>query len=318
VDDGDQISLRFFYCLAVMIAVTARGWKFGILTAVFSVILMTAGDLSGYDKSSRAFLLTWNALISFSTYLLIVWLLNSLFTLQREIEERVRAGTRALILEAARREQLEQEIMNLSEKERFSIGHDLHDGLCQHLMGTAYASRMLADELASRPDALAERAMRIVTLIDDAVGQTRRLAKGLSLTSLERDGLIVALEELATSSSEQFQLQCTFACHGEPRLSEPAAASNLFRIAQEAVRNAARHGKPGRIAITLAAEPSLLTLSVADNGVGMKDEGRPSNGMGLGIMSYRAGIIGATFALETAPEKGTCITCRLPLECPAR
>ena len=130
VDDDDQMSLRFFYCLAVMLAVTARGWKFGILTAVLSVIAMTAGDLAGYEESSRAFLLTWNALISFSTYILIVWLLHSLFTLQREIEERVRAGTRALILEAARREQLEKEIMSVGERERFSIGHDLHDGLC--------------------------------------------------------------------------------------------------------------------------------------------------------------------------------------------
>jgi signal transduction histidine kinase len=274
---------------------------------------MTAGDLAGYEESSRAFLLTWNALISFSTYILIVWLLHSLFTLQREIEDRVSAGTHALVEEAARREQLEREIMSVSEKERFSIGHDLHDGLCQHLMGTAYASRMLADELASRPDTLAERAMRIVTLIDDAVGQTRRLAKGLSLTSLERDGLIVALEELATTSSEQFQLQCTFACRGEPQVCEPAAASNLFRIAQEAVRNAARHGKPRCIAITLAAEPSLLTLTVADDGNGMTTDPRPSDGMGLGIMSYRAGIIGATFALRTAPEEGTCVTCRLPL-----
>ena len=312
VDDGDSFSFRFFYCLAVLLAVTARGWRFGILIAVASVAVMTAGDVGSGGSAANAFTLGWNALISFSTYLLIVWLLSSFLTLQREIEERVHQGTLALTRAAAKRERLERVIMASGEKERTSIGQDLHDGLCQHLTGTAYAARLLADELANQDGILAAKALRIVTLIDDGVGQTRRLAKGLLLTAVEEDGLVAALEELAATSSEQFRIPCEFHCVGESQLGDRHAASNLFRIAQEAVRNAARHGRPDRIVIALDAEPASLTLTVQDNGVGLKNGPPSSGGLGLRIMSYRADLIGATYTAESLPGGGTCITCRLP------
>jgi signal transduction histidine kinase len=311
VDDDDRISCRFFYCLAVMLAVTARGWRFGVVIAVASVAIMTAGDLGMGLHYVSVFSLGWNALISLSTYLLIIWLLSSLLTLQAEIEERVQQGARALTREAAERERLERIILHAGEKERASIGHDLHDGLCQHLTGTAYAARLLADDLSQRQDELAPKALRIVSLIDEGVAQTRHLAKGLLLTAVEADGLVVALEELAATATEQFRVKCEFVCRGEPRLGDRTAASNLFRIAQEAVRNAARHGRPDRIRISLDAEPPALTLMIWDDGVGLPRE-QPSSGLGLRIMSYRAGVIGAAYSAESAPEGGTCITCRLP------
>ncbi len=311
IDNDDRISCRLFYCVAVMLAVTARGWRFGVAIAVASVVVMTAGDLGLGGDASRTFALTWNAVISFSTYLLIIWLLSSLLTLQREIEGRVRQGALALTREAAERERLERIIVHHGEKERVSIGHDLHDGLCQHLTGTAYVARILADDLRMKNDPLAASALRVLTLIDEGVAQTRHLAKGLLLTAVEADGLVVALEELAATASEQFRVQCEFIVRGELELDDRVAASNLFRIAQEAVRNAARHGRPDRITIILEADPPALTLKIKDNGIGLPRES-PSGGLGLRIMSYRAGVIGAAYSAESLPEGGTCITCRLP------
>jgi signal transduction histidine kinase len=313
VDNDDRISFRFFYSLAVLLAVTVRGWRFGVLIALASVGVMTAGDLGLRLDYRSAFTLGWNALISFSTYLLMIWLLSSLLTLQREIEERVRQGALALTREAAERERLERVITHTGEKERISIGHDLHDGLCQHLTGTAYAARLLADDLGRRQDALAPQALRIVSLIDEGVSQTRHLAKGLLLTAVEEDGLVVALEELAATASEQFRVKCEFICRGEPELGDRTAASNLYRIAQEAVRNAARHGRPDRITIVLETDPAALSLIVKDDGVGLhRGTESPSGGLGLRIMSYRADVIGASYSAESLPEGGTCITCRLP------
>lgn len=311
VDDDDRISCRFFYCLAVMLAVTARGWRFGVGIALASVGLMTAGDLGMRLDAFTAFDLGWNAAISFSTYLLIIWLLSSLLTLQEEIEARVREGTRALTREAAERERLERVIVHRGETERVAIGHDLHDGLCQHLTGTAYVARMLADDLRRQDNPLAPQAQRVLGLLDEGVAQTRHLAKGLLLTAIEADGLVGALEELAATASEQFRVNCAFVHRGDLRLNDRDAASNLYRIAQEAVRNAARHGRPDRIVISLAAEPPALTLTIKDNGIGLPRE-LVSSGLGLRIMSYRAGVIGATYSAEPLPEGGTCITCRLP------
>jgi signal transduction histidine kinase len=313
VDDDDHVSFRLFYSIAVMLAVTARGWGFGAVIALASVGVMTAGDLQPEGGRASALVLTWNAVISLGTYALIIWLLASLLNLHREVEQRVQDGARALAREATERERLERVIVNHSEKERMSIGHDLHDGLCQHLMGTAYVARMLADDLRSQDETQAARARRVVSLIDEGVAQTRHLAKGLLLTAIEADGLVAALEELASTASEQFRVRCEFFCDGDLRLTKREAASNLYRIAQEAVRNAARHGRPEQITITLEVEAPAVTLRIRDDGVGLPQVPAPG-GLGLRIMSYRAGVIGATYSVESVPEGGTCITCRLPRE----
>jgi signal transduction histidine kinase len=312
IDNGDQISLHLFYFLPVSLAVIARGWKFAILIAAACVAVMLGGDILSGAHYASLFVACWNVLITFGNYLTLIWLLHSLLALQREMEERVRQRTAALAEEVGERKRLEKEIMAIGQKERWSIGHDLHDGLCQHLTGTAFAARVLAEELAERHEPAAANAGRIVALIEDGIGQMRRVAKGLLLVSVEEGGLVVALQELAVTCTELFHVQCECHCSGEPVLPDAVVASHLFHIAQEAVRNAARHGEPDRIVITLCSGPEGLTLVVADDGIGIKPAGRPSLGMGLRIMAHRAAMIGAGFSVEAMSGGGTKVCCRLP------
>ncbi|HTB79632.1 MAG TPA: ATP-binding protein [Opitutaceae bacterium] len=312
IDNGDQISLHLFYFLPVSLAVITRGWKFAILIAASCVAVMLGGDILSGAHYASLFVPGWNVLITFGNYLIIIWLLHNLLILQREMEERVRQRTAALADEVSERERLEKEMMAIGQKERWSIGHDLHDGLCQHLTGTAFAARVLAEELADRHEPAAANAGRIVALIEDGIGQMRRVAKGLLLVSVEEGGLVTALQELAVTAGEQFQLKCECHCSGEPALPDAVTASHLFHIAQEAVRNAARHGQPGRISITLLAAPAGLTLTVSDDGTGIKNTGGPVRGMGLRIMAHRAAMIGADFSAGTAAGGGTKISCQLP------
>ena len=312
VDIGDAISLHLFYFIPVSLAVIAKGWRFAVVVAVACVAVMLGGDLLAGAHYTSLFIPCWNVLITFGNYLIIIWLLHSLLMLQREMEERVRQRTAALAKEVSERERLEKEIVAIGQKERWSIGHDLHDGPCQHLTGTAFAARVLAEELAERREPAAANAGRIVALIEDGIRQMRRVAKGLLLVSVEEGGLTAALQELAETSAEQFHLKCECHCSGKPVLPDAVMASHLFHIAQEAVRNAARHGQPGRILITLQADPTGLTLAVDDDGIGIKSPDGPARGMGLRIMAHRAAMIGAAFSVQVAPDGGTRISCHLP------
>jgi signal transduction histidine kinase len=312
IDIGDQISLHLLYFLPVSLAVIARGWKFAILIAAACVAVMLGGDILSGAHYASLFIPCWNVLITFGNYLIIIWLLHSLLILQREMEERVRQRTTALAKEVSERERLEKEIMAIGQNERWSIGHDLHDGPCQHLTGTAFAARVLAEELAERHEPAAANAGRIVALIEDGIRQMRRVAKGLLLVSVEEGGLTAALQELAVASTEQFHLKCECRCSGKPVLLDAVTASHLFYIAQEAVRNAARHGQPGRIIITLQAGPTGLILAVDDDGLGIKSPDGPARGMGLRIMAHRAAMIGAGFSVQVEPGGGTKIFCHLP------
>jgi signal transduction histidine kinase len=312
IDTGDEISLHLFYLLPVALAVITRGRRFAVLIAAACVGVMLAGDIAAGVHYANFFIPCWNVLVTLGNYLILIWLLNTLLTLQREIEARVRQRTAALTAAVAERERLEREIVAIGQNERQAIGHDLHDGLCQHLTGTAIAARVLAEELTERGEAAAQKAWRIVALTEDAIGQTRQLARGLLLVTVEEGGLAAALRELAAASAEQFQVQCDCHCDGELAVTDTVVASHLFHIAQEAVRNAARHGKPGQITIALREDEGALTLAVSDDGNGIPAVGRPAAGMGLRIMAHRATMVGADFSVQAAPGSGTRVTCRLP------
>jgi signal transduction histidine kinase len=309
---GFEISMLVFYFLPVSFAVVALGWRFGVAIALASVTIWIGGDLAAGARYSTQFVPEWNACIALGTYLVLIWLLSSLLALHREMEERVRLRTAALTKEIAERERLERAILEIGERERRGIGRDLHDGLGQHLTGTALEGQILSEKLESRNAEEAGDARRVVGLVNAAIDQTRRLAKGLLLEAIEPEGLRTALEELAATTAEQFRVDCAFRCEGEVTLNESGPATHLYRIAQEAVRNALRHGKPRRIEVILAGGSGGMVLSVCDDGAGLPPTAPASTGLGLRIMAHRAMIIGASFSIETPSGGGTAIVCRLP------
>jgi len=240
--------------------------------------------------------------------------------LNAELEDRVNRRTSALHnacgelqKEIAARHRLEKEILEISEREQQRIGRDLHDDLGQRLVGMTYLSQVLANNLAADTSPEAVQAAKITELLKDALALTRSLSRGLHPVALKSGGLTAALGDLAERTSDIFQMDCRFTGPFIEPLLDQTAATHLYRIAQEAVTNAVNHGKAVTIRIDLACQKGTAVLTVTDNGTGMPDHRPDGKGMGLRIMDYRAGVIGASLAFSR-PEKhaGTVVKCTIP------
>ena len=248
-----------------------------------------------------------------SIYLVVVWLLATLKKIHAELEDRVRQRTEALTREMQERLRLQKEVLEIADREQRRIGRELHDGLCQHLTGTAITAQVLADTLAERHAAEADHARKIVTLVTSAIGQTRTMAKGLLLADIVPEGLPAALDELCADVSTQHRVSCRFRDESAQARLPSGAANHLFRIAQEAIRNGIRHGAANQLEVRLLLQNDRLVLSIRDNGSGLLPAGQRGLGLGLRIMAHRARMIGAAFTIEGRPGAGTVVSCTLPL-----
>jgi PAS domain S-box-containing protein len=218
-----------------------------------------------------------------------------------------------VLMDITRRKELEQQVLAISEREQRRIAEDLHDGLCQHLSGLAFMAEALERQLTGQKSLAAKQAHRLAGLLDDAVTQARRTARGLFPVNMEAGGLREALRDLAGHVQEMFGTRCRLRCPQPVEVRDQTAALHLYRIAQEAVSNAMRHGKPSQITISLTQRAGQVQLTVRDNGRGLPKRRRATTGMGLAVMEHRARVIGATFAVANARPCGTVVTCRLPL-----
>jgi PAS domain S-box-containing protein len=222
-------------------------------------------------------------------------------------------GASKLAREITGRKQLEREIIEVSDREQRRIGHDLHDGLCQHLAGIEMMSQVLEKKLTPKFKDGAARAGHIARLVRDAIIQTRALARGLSPVTLESEGLASALHEHALATERIFGVHCRCDYDSQVPVPDHAMATHLFRLAQEAVSNAVKHGKATEISIHLKADPGWIYLGVSDNGTGFAPEKiTRSGGMGLRIMKFRAGMIGGTLTIERNAQGGVLVMCSAP------
>ena len=211
---------------------------------------------------------------------------------------------------------LEADVLNVAEQEQSRFGHDLHDGLGQHLTGIEFMAHVLQQKLASREAPEAAEMEDIARLIREAIGQTRDLARGLSPVVLQSKGLAVALQDLAASTTRHIRgIRCT--CQTAETLPpvNHDTAIHLYRIAQEAANNAVKHGRATEILISLREVEHHLELTIEDNGRGFSESGSGgTGGMGLRVMHYRAGIIGGTLHISQRPGEGVTVVCSLDLE----
>ncbi len=211
------------------------------------------------------------------------------------------------------RKRLESELLEVSNREQRRIGHDLHDGVCQQLVGIAYMAETIGERLQDRSVPEAADLERIRTFLQAAVAQTRGVARGLFPVRLEENGLVSALEEWAVHAGELFQIDCSFSCDRPPAGVESSMALHLYYIVQEAVANAAKHGHATRVAIGLAPRNGGWVLSVRDDGAGFAPNPQRTTGMGLRIMDYRARVIGASLEVHSQVGKGTIVECTFQL-----
>lgn len=310
---GVGISFTVFYLAPIILSALWLGWGAGCVVSVLSVISRVGGDMIASGEWISSFWIFWTRMGHLALYLVLVGLLHALISLQRQLERRVQQRTAALEQALQVRDELQRQLFDTGRRERSNIGHELHDGLGQHLTATSLAAKMLSSELESTGHPATPEARKIVRLLQDGIAQTRQIARGLLLEAIEPAELVSELAELCGDLQKESGVTCRFVRTGEPRGLDVERASHLFYIAHEAARNALRHARPSQIEIGLTSRPEMLELSVTDNGSGSPASGRSLPGMGLRIMAHRSELIGGLFAVAPGPGSGTRVTCTVAL-----
>jgi PAS domain S-box-containing protein len=224
-------------------------------------------------------------------------------------DDGIATGISISMRDITERKRLEQEILDVSGRERQSIGRDLHDGLGQELTGVALMLRGLSSRIQQRCPDVVENVNEIIGHVNQSIETARSLARGLLPVRTETGGLSAALRALAARSRDLYGLEVTFRSEMCPEfILTETDASHLYRITQEALTNASRHGHASLVDISLTAKENGFTLRITDNGVGMVRTTPSATGMGLKIMKYRADMIGAKFEIAANEPRGAVVS----------
>jgi PAS domain S-box-containing protein len=231
---------------------------------------------------------------------------------RRELERLRQQKTAFLEREVAERARLEREVVESCAREQRRIAYDLHDGVGQQLVSIALSAKLLEEQLRSERPAEAENASAIVRLANEAARQVRLTARSLEGADGVGD-LKAALESLAVNISHSCHVKSVVIPNAAALPISAPVAAQLYRIAQEAVRNAVEHGAARDVLIQLTFGNGEMVLTVQDDGKGFNTKTN-GHGMGLRIMRYRAQCIGGSCEVHPGPSKGTLVHCRVPLE----
>jgi signal transduction histidine kinase len=305
-----RTSLSAFYAIPISILAWFDGMASAVLLSVITVVaglIVDFAALGPFSFSDAASGLTRTVFFGFLSLVL-----PRLHFLQTNLETLANERGRALAEEVAARQKLEHEMLEASESEQRGIGRDLHDGLSQHLAATALASYAHARSLSVEGHPQTEKARKIVDLIEQAIASARAISKGLHPIEMGGDGLMKALEEFVVTTSELFEVHCELDCPFPVIVDTPSAAAHLYRITQEAVSNAIRHGHATDIEVFLGETDTGLQLRVSDNGSGLPNDISSKKGLGLNIMATRAKFMGGNFSIGRNDTVGTKIICDIP------
>jgi len=211
--------------------------------------------------------------------------------------------------------ELEQALLDVSDREQRRIGQDLHDSVCQQLNGLTMLCKVIETRLTRAQHAEAERVHEVRELLSQALVETRNLAYSLCPGQPGSGDVAAALAQLGATVERLFRVQCTVKVAEAIGELDAQMVAQLYRIAQEAISNAVRHGGAKQITVEMARQEQLITLTVADNGRGLPANWQRNAGLGLRTMQYRTTLIGGRFNLRPAPNgTGTIAECsfRLP------
>ena len=300
---GYEVTIWPFYSIPILVMVWFGDRNLAVLISVLSTFAWWWADRASGHLYSSEWLRAWDAAVRLIFFCLVMFA-GWAFRQQRDA---VRA--RIELLERSR--QLEQEIISISEREQQRIGRDLHDGVCQYLAAIGFTASMLKQELGREANVLAEKAGEIANLLQNAAMRTRDLARGLSPVDHDEGGLESALEELAASTSRIAGISCSFICPEPVPIRDNTHSVHLFRIAQEALSNALKHGHAKAVVIAFESGDDACSLRVSDDGVGFVPSRNERNGMGLSIMRYRARIISAKLEIHSNSPTGTVVVCTI-------
>lgn len=311
---GPKISMAGYYLLPLALAAWSVGRAFAALIVALGIgIWILANVYNGDPTFLRPGIVAWNTTVQLVSDGIVIFFVSRLKELQSVLEARVRERAAALTQEISERERIQEELLDVSEREQRRVGRDLHDGLCQHLAATALNCQLLGEELAEQGSPSAPRARAIVGMIEKSIRLSRQSARGLDPVAIDAEGLMAALEEMASTTTDLFRVSCSFDCESPVLIHDANVTDHFYRIAQEAVRNAVSHARAQSIAIRLDATDGGIELRVEDDGIGFVRDASPAGGMGLRIMPLRARLIGAEFVVARRTEGGTAVTCTLPI-----
>jgi signal transduction histidine kinase len=209
------------------------------------------------------------------------------------------------------RERLTAQVADLVWREQQELLHTLHDSLGQTLTGLGMLSSALGQRLTRTDAAAVESAQQIAHQAQEALEQVRRLSRGLFPVEVDSEGFIPALRQLASTTESLHKVRVRVESDVETPISDTRVATQLYRIAQEAVTNAIKHAKPRTIRIQISTDSGLTKLRVVDDGVGIQDTVTKHEGVGLRIMNFRATSVGALLAVAAGNDGGTAVTCTL-------
>jgi PAS domain S-box-containing protein len=245
-------------------------------------------------------------------------LVDELAHARDEMEQRVVERTRELLatnneLERtiAQRQELERELLEISEREKRRIGEDLHDMICQELTATALFLQSTATRIANESPAAAKTLEESAKTVNRNVGIARELARGLQAVELTASGLKNALRDLAASACDNSGIKCHVKIARGVQVPDDTVALHLYRIAQEAVTNAVKHSGAKNVLVTLDRNKTHTCVSVQDDGKGFTVK-RGGKGLGLHMMRYRCNALGGELKIERRRTGGTDITCIIP------
>lgn len=291
------------------IPITLATWKSGP-RAGFVCAFLCAAAFWAANTRSHPYQTGWGfPLAVFGRWFyfsILVIAVNAIKTIRNLDRERIRTLERAQVLE--------RQILETSEREQQRIGRDLHDSLGPHLAAVGYAAASLENELQPHHPPSAAKAARIGKLVAEAVALTRDLARGISPVLLDESGLSVALEGLARTTSSLGDVKVSFQETGDTNIRDAEASMQLYRICQEAVNNAVKHGEAGHVTILLGRNGGTLRLTVVDDGRGFPPLPNHNPGMGMHSMRYRARALGGELKIDSHPGEGTVVSCEIPLQ----
>ena len=237
--------------------------------------------------------------------------------LERLVEQRteeLRISNTGLKNEIERRKGLEGEILSISDREQQRLGQELHDGLCQQLTAVAFLSRSIALRLKNHRVIEVGDIEKIAQLVNDAATDTRNLSRALHRLDVDAAGLVDALRDLV--DREIWRTPCRLEIKPSFRIEDDAAAAHLYRIAREAVINANKHAQAREIIVNLQRSRREMVLQVIDDGVGLSNDRKLKQGLGLHIMNYRAQLARGRLVIDSPQTGGTRVSCYLPVHAP--
>jgi PAS domain S-box-containing protein len=228
-----------------------------------------------------------------------------------EFHDRTQRLFSGVLRDLTARKALEREVLEVASQEQLRIGQELHDSAGQELAALGLLAEGLVEALGESSPSEVVLATKIAEGLKRVLGQVRALSRGLVPVEVDAAGLMAALAELASQTSELHGVTCTFDCKEQVFVEHNQTATHLYRIAKEAVTNALKHSRAKNITISLEGDGRSVALRVRDDGVGIAREPSENKGMGLKIMRYRANLINAGLNVGPAEPVGTLVTCTL-------